>query len=442
MTKDTLNNGFRLPLSRRTFLQGAAATAAIPAIGTLTQGARADDAVELTLWAWTPHTQDVINRFMQKNPNIKVNYQNVGQGAPHYQKLRDALTAGTGAPDVAQMEFNSISSFRALKGLADLGPLLPPNVKDRFVDWTWKAVSDGNSVYGVPWDSGPMGMLYRQDVFDSAGLKAPATWDEFADQAMTLAQKTPGKFYTNFGASDGGWICATLAQKGWRPFKLDGTNLQIAINDQIAKDWANYWQKLVDAKAVSTRPLWTADFFTDFDNGTTASWITAAWGPALISGSMKNSVGKWRAAGMPQWKAGDKVDSNWGGSTMAVMAPSQHQKEAAMLAAYVASDPDEARFWNQTVFLFPVEKALLSDAALMGTKYDFYGGQPVNQVFAEMASEVDPSFQFAPFQDNVNSHLQDEFAAALGGNGKIADAFDRVQDAIVAYAKDQGYTVS
>lgn len=442
MTKDLLNKAARLPLSRRTFLQGAAATAALPALGSLTQGAQAADQVELTLWAWTPHMQDVIDRFTQKNPGIKVNYQNVGQGAPHYQKLRDALQAGTGAPDVAQMEFNSISSFDALKGLTDLGPLLGDDIKGRFVDWTVQSASAGGKLLGVPWDSGPMGMLYRQDVFDANGLTVPATWDDFATQAMALASKKPGSFFTNFGASDGGWICATLWQKGWRPFKIDGTNIQIAINDKTAKDWANYWQALVDAKAVSTRPLWTADFFTDFDNGTTASWITAAWGPALISGAMKNSVGKWRATAMPQWKAGDKIDSNWGGSTLAVMAPSQHPKEAAMLAAYVASDPDEARFWNQTVFLFPVEKAILSDPAIMDVKYDFYGGQPVNQVFAQMANQVDPTFQFAPFQDNVNSHLQDEFASALGGNGKIADAFDRVQDAIVAYAKDQGYTVS
>jgi multiple sugar transport system substrate-binding protein len=37
--------------------------------------------------------------------------------------------------------------------------------------------------------------------------------------------------------------------------------------------------------------------------------------------------------------------------------------------------------------------------------------------------------------------LQDELAAALGGKGTLADAFDRTQDAIVAYATDQGFTV-
>ena len=41
----------------------------------------------------------------------------------------------------------------------------------------------------------------------------------------------------------------------------------------------------------------------------------------------------------------------------------------------------------------------------------------------------------------MNVHIQDELSAAIGGNGTLADAFDRVQEAIVEYANDQGYTV-
>ncbi len=78
----------------------------------------------------------------------------------------------------------------------------------------------------------------------------------------------------------------------------------------------------------------------------------------------------------------------------------------------------------------------------MGTKYDFYGGQAVNEIFATAENEVDPSFQFAPFQDYVNSQLQDALAAALAGKGTLTAAFDAVQYTIVGYAGDQGYTVA
>src|SRR5689334_7492312 len=107
MTKK-LDTVFDAPVGRRTFLKGAAATAALPALGALGGTAAAQEAVELTYWAWTPGDPEMVAAFMKAYPNIKINYQNVGQGGPHYQKLRDALTAGSGIPDVAQMEFNSI----------------------------------------------------------------------------------------------------------------------------------------------------------------------------------------------------------------------------------------------------------------------------------------------------------------------------------------------
>ena len=41
----------------------------------------------------------------------------------------------------------------------------------------------------------------------------------------------------------------------------------------------------------------------------------------------------------------------------------------------------------------------------------------------------------------MNTHIQDELSAAAAGNGTLAEAFDRVQDTVVAYANDQGFTV-
>ena len=269
-------------LGRRDFLKATGAGLAAAALP-IAPAAFAQDPVELTFWAWCPGSAEMSAKFSEKYPHITVKHENVGQGGPHYVKLRDALKAGSGLPDVAQMEFNSIPSFRALNALADMGATGANEVKDKFVDWTWKSVSDGDAVYGIPWDSGPMGLLYRDDIFAASNIGVPETWDAYAEAALKLAKDKPGTFMTDFAAGDAGWVAGVLWQKGWRPFHLDGTNISIAINDQIAKDWANYWQKLIDAKAVDTAPVWTSEWFAGLDNGTYASWVTAAWGPALMS---------------------------------------------------------------------------------------------------------------------------------------------------------------
>ncbi|MDB5535407.1 MAG: hypothetical protein JWQ65_282, partial [Devosia sp.] len=326
----------RMTLDRRQFMQAAGAGLAATAVAGLPFAAVAQDKVELLLWAWTPDTQVQADMFTKKYPNISVKVENVGQGGPHYVKLRNAIQAGTGLPDLAQMEFNSIPSFKQLGVLADLGAAANP-VKDQFIDWTWKAVSDGDKVYGIPWDSGPMGLLYRNDVFEKNKIEIPGTWDAYSEASLKLATDAPGTYMSNFGVSDAGWVAAVLWQAGWRPFHTEGTDIQIKLNDDIAKKWAGYWQKLIDAKAVDTKPMWTTEWFAALDDGVHASWVTAAWAPVLMQNSMKKSVGLWRAAPMPQWTAGGTVTSNWGGSTFAAMTTTPHPEEAALFATFMGS---------------------------------------------------------------------------------------------------------
>ncbi|MET0297359.1 MAG: sugar ABC transporter substrate-binding protein, partial [Microbacterium sp.] len=65
---------------------------------------------ELTFWTWVPDIENEVALFEEKYPAIDVKVENVGQGLPHYQKLRSAIEAGEGAPDVAQVEYQYIPS--------------------------------------------------------------------------------------------------------------------------------------------------------------------------------------------------------------------------------------------------------------------------------------------------------------------------------------------
>ncbi|MBO9590280.1 sugar ABC transporter substrate-binding protein [Devosia sp.] len=429
-------------LGRRGFLKAAAAGLATPAFASLPGIAQAQETVNLTFWAWTPRTENQVALFMEKYPHIKVTLESIG-GEDQNTKLRAALRAGSGFPDVVQAEFQRLPSFRAVDALLDLTPYGANDVKDQFVDWSWESVSDAaGGVYAMPWDSGPMGLLYRADLFEAAGAaEVPGTWAGFAELAKKYAVDNPGKFLTNFGANNGGWMIGVLWQAGNKPFALNGTDMTIRINDEPAKAWAAYWQDLLDAKAVDLTPNWTPEWFTAFDNGTIASWIAAAWSPVQLTNVANQSVGKWRAGQLPQWKEGEFATSNWGGSTFSVIKPTAHPEEAALFATFMATDGEATRLYNTDQFLFPVRKELLADKDLMGTPSEFYGGQAVNEVFAEAAEHVIPGYQFSPFHDVFTSALQENVGAAVAGNGTLADALDRTQEAMVTYASEQGYTV-
>src|SRR3954465_9249124 len=149
----------QFPVSRRTLLASAGAvsfSAALAACGDDDKGggtsaaaavSQADidkamsTATELTFWTWVPDIQQEVALFEQKYPAIKVKVVNAGQGVAHYTKLRTALKAGTGAPDLAQIEYQAIPTFTITNSLLNLAPYGASALKDRFVDWTWGQVS-------------------------------------------------------------------------------------------------------------------------------------------------------------------------------------------------------------------------------------------------------------------------------------------------------------
>jgi ABC-type glycerol-3-phosphate transport system substrate-binding protein len=58
----------------------------------------------LTFWTWAPDIAKQVAIFEQQYPAIKINVVNPGQGTPLYTKLRTALDAGKGTPDLSQVE--------------------------------------------------------------------------------------------------------------------------------------------------------------------------------------------------------------------------------------------------------------------------------------------------------------------------------------------------
>jgi multiple sugar transport system substrate-binding protein len=406
----------------------------------MTHAAPAKAPVTITFWSWVPHLQDEVTMFEKANPGIKVNYVNAGQGATEYTKLQTALKAGTGAPDVVQIEFQYLPSYEIQNYLVDLAPLGATAVKNDYVPWTWDQVSQGGHVWAIPQDSGPMALLYRTDIFAKYKLAVPTTWAQYQQEAIALHKANPKLYMTEFAGNDGGWFNALLWQAGVRPFKVNGTNLTININSPAALKVANYWGSMVKAGVLSTIPDFSTDWYTALSNGTIASWVTAGWGPVFLSGQAAKTSGKWRAAPLPQWTAGAHASANWGGSTDAVTKQSKHPKEAAEFAIWLNHDLQSATRLSTEQFLFPTLKAVFKTPQFNSASA-FYGGQKVNAIFANASSHVDLGFQWSPFQSYVYTQMQNELADATAGKISWADAMNTLQNTLVSYAKSQGFTV-
>src|SRR5438270_2909578 len=108
--------------------------ASLPACGGTTPSASSSSGpVTLTFWTWVPNIQQEINLFEQSHPNIKIKLVNAGQGGPEYTKLRTALKAGSGAPDIVQIEFQYLPTFILTGKLVDLASYGANDIKNDYV---------------------------------------------------------------------------------------------------------------------------------------------------------------------------------------------------------------------------------------------------------------------------------------------------------------------
>jgi multiple sugar transport system substrate-binding protein len=397
----------------------------------------------LTFWTWVPNITQEVAVFEKKYPAIKVNVVNAGQGQPHYTKLRTALTAGKGAPDLAQVEFEYIPTFTIIHGLVDLRPYGALANKSKFVDWAWGQVTGANGeIWAYPQDTGPMGMLYREDIFAKHGIAVPGTWDEFATAARKLHAADPKVYLTNISDNDAGAWHGLMWQAGSKPYSASGTTVGLSVNDSTSQKVAGYWSALVADGVVSTDPDFANDWYTGLNSGKYATWLTAAWGPVFMTGSAKATAGKWRAAPLPQWQAGQHVSANWGGSTTAVIKGTQNPIAAAKFAEFLNSDPVSAQMFNTSQNLFPATTALLAAPPFSGLKDTFFGGQQVNQLFAGISSTVNTGWQWPPFLDQSVTDWTSTVGKALAGKGSLAAATGQWESQLTAYAKNQGFNVT
>ena len=157
----------------------------------------------------------VIAQFEKENPDIKVNLISL-PWEQAYQKLLTMYAAGEG-PDVTEMTEKWVAQFVSLRALADLKSNL--RSWDKWNDYTEAArkmsTIAGNTSYIIPWGFYERALYYRADWFQEAGLKPPATFEDFVNAAEQLTDKGKGRFGYALRGGAGCWDNIQLWMLGY-----------------------------------------------------------------------------------------------------------------------------------------------------------------------------------------------------------------------------------
>lgn len=403
---------------------------------------------QVTVWAWYPAFEQVVDLFNSTHDDVQICWTNAGQGGGEYDKFTTAIQAGSGAPDVIMLEFETLNSYTVQNALVDLTQYGINDIKSNYTAGAWKDASSGSGVYAVPVDGGPMGLLVRKDIFDKYNVPIPTTWDEFATAAKALKDAGYPGYITDWPSNGESQLLGLYEQAnaGASGFTFDSTNpTQLGINFNTAgtKKVQEYWYNLVKQGLVANDDAGTTDYTTNMVNGTYASYIAAAWGPGyLASASGASPDAQWQAVPLPQWDTSNPVMVNWGGSTFAVTSQSKQPALAAEVAMNIYGDMDSWKIGVEQAALFPTYLPMLTSDYFRTLPYPFFNGQQINNDVFLAAGQGYTGVVYSPFTPYVRSQLDQANANMMQGQTDPDATIDAFQATLVQYAQAQGFTVT
>lgn len=393
----------------------------------------------LTIWTWSTVTPLVAEAFMKEYPNIKVDVVNVGNG--HYQKLENAIKAGTGAPDLATMEYHTLPQFALNGSLVDLSQFDFGKYEDEFNPASWKTVNVNGGLYEIPHNAGPMALFYNKEVFDKYDVEVPTTWDEYLDAARKIHAADPNA-YIAADTGGSGLTTSLIWAFGGRPFQSTSlTDLTINMQDKGTKAYAKFYQQLIDEGLLAQIPGSSNEWYQGLNNGTIATVATGAWMANTMTSAVKDGAGKWRVAPLPTVSKGETSSAMNGGGGFAIIKQSKNQLVAAGFLEWMETNPAGRKVWIDAG-QFPTMKADLESKEFLDMKADYFGGQEVNKIFAQSAKDVVPGWEYLPYNSYADSIFGDYVGQAYLGKTTLSKGLAAWGDALAAYGEEQGFTVS
>ena len=383
-------------------------------------------------WSWDIAARSLQNAAEMYNEENGTDISVEELGGDSWENRFDtAVASGSGAPDFTSVQNFDTTNYASIGGLMDLTERIEEtDMEDEIVDGKWETVTYDGSYYAIPWDLGPTGVFYRRDVYEDAGIDPDSieTWDDFVEAGQQLPDDVA---MINLGPEvlNQEWRMR-LRQLGGQAFTEDGA---VNVHSEESVRAAQQINDIAEAGIHAQIEEWSGGWFTAYAEGTVASLASGAWMDGTIRAELPDTAGDWGVYKLPAFEEGGTRASNRGGSNMAI--PSQLDDEAVIERAFdfcqwAMTEPDVQNMMLDEFGLFP-SLTTAYDADIYDEELDFYDGQPVFRLFAEVAREIEP-YRYTTASPEVDDAIVTELGNMIDGNKSpeqaVQDAAETVAD--------------
>jgi raffinose/stachyose/melibiose transport system substrate-binding protein len=313
-----------------------------------------------------PQLQAILDKFMQLNPDIKVDATYLPIGTTYANTLRTQL-AGGNAPDVFYVTAGS-GGLQSVLPLAKAGyvtdlakrpwvktlPLAPANRP-----FFWRQ----GRLTALPFAVVPVGVMYHTNVLADLGLQVPRTMSQFLAACRTA--RTKGKYFINLAgasAQNAGLFATVIATSHvlakdptWNLKRITGKTTFAGT-----ATWRQSLQRIADMKNAECFPPGAAandniPATPGFVSGQVVGWTL----PSSIVGLLKgfNRQATYSFFAMPGETAADTRVNASPTDAFAVWSKSTNKAAAYKLIDYMATPAATGRYAALTGAVSPYQAA-------------------------------------------------------------------------------------
>ena len=393
---------------------------------------------DITMIGWSMPLVDTYTGYMQQCndvKNVKVNLR-LMDNASAIEQMNLAFATGGDSPFAIIQQSNGSIQRNVWKGW--LSPLddLVAKYKDQYklddiAPGQWDGVTFNDKIYGIPFGSNAIMLMYRKDLFEKYNLKPPTTYDELISTCGVLKQDPDlvAPFALDLSA---GWAWSiafyeAMSSLGGQYFE-PGTS-KPTINSEIGVKALTKLKEVADAcMGTDNLSLDSTTMAAGLGNGTIGMIHTwASSGKNLTSQDKSEYWDKIAFAPPPAVEAGGKLTGSAWGDYFAIPTSYKGDRDLAFQIIMEAVRPDH-QAEAAKLGMVTRTSALTSDDALK-----FAG--TVLETVEKGVGPVPRNIAYSTLDAALGNWLP------LVGTGELtpAEALQKAEEEYTAKAKQMGY---
>lgn len=295
----------------------------------------------LKVWAWDValmQLQDAAEVYQKDHPDVKFEFEEMGTDQI-YKKLSTSLATGNGIADIIAIEGDVLAGYadKFPEGFLDVSDAVNT---DDFLASKVNEVTYNDKVHAFPWDAGPVGLFYRTDYFEQAGVDPASivTWDDFieAGKKVEATCKTPSGDPVKMLPVD---------PKKSTIYSIIRGEFGVGVFDEEGKPQVDCEESL--AAMEMAKKIYDSGIALDYNgwdeyeqtvvNESVATIPEAVWMIGTIKDKAPQTEGKWSVIDLPKIEGGEYSVNN-GGATLAINGKTDFADEAKDFAKFAMTD--------------------------------------------------------------------------------------------------------